>query len=97
MLAEFLEITMLLCFGAAWPASILKSIRSRTARGKSLAFLIIISFGYLCGITSKFAAGNVNYLVIFYLINLLAVVTDLGFYFRNLRLDALAASGKPGS
>ncbi len=94
MLAELFEVAMVLSFGAAWPASILKSIRTRTARGKSLAFMIIISFGYLCGIVSKFASGNVNYVVIFYVINLLAVATDLVLYFRNRRLDALSDLAK---
>jgi hypothetical protein len=28
--------------------------------GKSLPFLLIVEFGYLCGVTSKFAAGRLN-------------------------------------
>lgn len=92
MLAEILEVAMVLSFGAAWPASILKSYRSRTAKGKSLVFLCIIVFGYLCGIASKFAAGNVTYVVAFYALNTLAVSIDICLYFRNRGLDAKAAN-----
>ena len=90
MLAEILEVAMLLSFGAAWPASILKSWRSRTARGKSIMFLLIVNFGYLCGIGAKIAGNNVSYVVIFYIINICAVSTDCILYFRNRRLDRLA-------
>ena len=91
MVTEFLEAAMLLAFGAAWPASILKSYRSRTAKGKSLFFLCIVEFGYLCGIASKFASDReVSFVVAFYFLNLAAVAIDIGFYFRNRRLDALA-------
>ena len=88
MLAELLEMAMVIAFGAAWPASILKSYRSRTAKGKSIAFLLIVAVGYLCGIGSKFAANSVSYVVVFYILNLLAVSTDILLYFRNRRLDA---------
>ena len=90
-MSELLETAMVLSFGAAWPTSILKSLRSRTAKGKSIMFLFIIAFGYLCGVMSKFVAGNVSYVVVFYIINLLAVSIDIGLYFRNRRLDAMAA------
>lgn len=90
IMAEFFEVMMMVLFGLGWPASILKSYRSRTARGKSIAFLFIIAVGYLCGILAKVAAGKVNYVVIFYVINTLAVLTDASLYFRNRRLDELA-------
>ena len=92
MLAGILEVAMLLSFGAAWPASILKSWHSRTAKGKSIAFLLIITLGYLCGIGAKIAGGNVNYIVFFYVLNTLAVTTDIALYCRNRRLDGIASS-----
>lgn len=95
MTAEFLEASMMIAFGLGWPASILKSYRSRTARGKSIAFLFIIAFGYLCGIAAKIVAGRVNYVVIFYVFNTLAVLTDAALYFRNRRLDELAPVPAP--
>lgn len=89
MLSELLEAIMILSFGAAWPFSIVKSYRSRTAKGKSLFFMLVVEFGYLCGIASKFASGNISYVLIFYFFNLFAVGIDLALYFRNRRLDAL--------
>lgn len=90
MWSELLEAAMLLSFGAAWPLSILKSYRSRTAKGKSLFFMLVVEFGYLCGIASKFVSGHISYVIVFYFINLIAVGIDIGFYFRNRRLDAHA-------
>lgn len=86
-LAQILEVLMVVSFGAAWPVSILKSYRTRTAKGKSPFFLGIIIFGYICGIISKFVGGNINYVVIFYMINFVMVSIDLILYFRNLKLD----------
>lgn len=86
-MAQVFEVMMVLSFGAAWPMSILKSIKAKTAKGKSPFFLSIILFGYVCGITSKVVAGNINYVVIFYIINLIMVSFDLLVYFRNLKID----------
>ena len=86
-MAELLEVMMVVSFGFAWPTSIMNSLKARTAKGKSPFFLVIIIFGYICGITSKFISGNINYVVIFYIINSIMVSIDLLIYFRNRRLD----------
>ena len=86
-MAQILEVMMVLSFGFAWPTSIANSLKARTAKGKSHFFLAIIIFGYICGIGSKFISGNVNYVVIFYIINLVMVSIDLMIYFRNRELD----------
>ena len=62
-MSEILEIIMVLCFGASWPMNIMRSYRARTAKGKSLAFLIFISVGYVAGIASKFM--NESYMIEF--------------------------------
>lgn len=87
-MSEFLELAMVLSFGAAWPASIFKSVRARTAKGKSVIFLFILMFGYACGIASKFIGNKVNYVVFFYMLNFVMVSIDMLIYFRNRRLDA---------
>lgn len=93
-MAELLEITMIVSFGASWPLNVIKSYRARTAKGKSLAFLCLIFFGYIAGIASKLvnpvymaAIGEKWYVLFFYVLNLVMVGTDLILYARNRRLD----------
>ncbi|MBQ6804206.1 MAG: hypothetical protein IJP04_06085 [Clostridia bacterium] len=86
-MAEILEALMVISFGCSWPMNIIKSLRAKTTKGKSLMFLLLIEFGYVCGIISKLVSGNITYVFIFYVLNLLMVGTDIAFYFRNLRLD----------
>ena len=47
------EAGMLISFGAAWPLNIYKSIKTRSAVGKSVLFLIVVFIGYVCGIIHK--------------------------------------------
>ena len=54
-MAEILEIIMIVSFGLSWPMNVMKSYKARTTKGKSLAFLCLILFGYIAGIASKFA------------------------------------------
>lgn len=88
---EILEMCMMICFGAAWPMAIMKSYKARTAKNKSLIFLCCVFSGVSCGIISKIVAHRVNYVIIFYVINLLMVSTDITLYFRNKKLDKLAS------
>ncbi|PWM32144.1 MAG: hypothetical protein DBX55_01600 [Verrucomicrobia bacterium] len=78
---------MLVCFGISWPFNIAKSLRSRTAKGKSVAFELLIIAGYLCGLVGKFILGNLNYVVFFYIADILMVAADLVLTLRNRRLD----------
>ncbi|MGI5825547.1 MAG: hypothetical protein ACOX7J_08265 [Bacillota bacterium] len=87
MNSSILEAMMVISFGVSWPVSILKSLKAKTAKGKSLFFLSLIFFGYICGIASKLISHNITYVVIFYIINLVMVGLDIVLYFRNLHLD----------
>jgi len=80
------EIGMLVCFGFAWPANILKSIKSRTAKGRSLMFLIVVLLGYICGITHKLLYSR-DVVIFLYILNLIMVLIDMLLYFRNKKLD----------
>lgn len=96
-MAELLEITMIVSFGISWPLNVIKSYRARTTKGKSLAFLCLIFFGYIAGIASKFVNpvymeqfAEKWYVLFFYVLNLIMVGTDLILYARNKRLDMKA-------
>lgn len=93
-MSEILEIIMILSFGASWPLNVIKSYKARTTKGKSLAFLLLIFFGYIAGIVSKFmneaymaSFSEKWYVLFFYFLNLFMVGTDLLIYIRNRKLD----------
>lgn len=100
-MAEFLEVVMIVSFGFSWPMNVIKSYKARTTQGKSLAFLCLIFFGYIAGITSKLVNDAYMaqldtkwYVLFFYVLNFIMVGADLCLYFRNKRLDALAQQEK---
>lgn len=93
-MAEFLEVIMIVSFGASWPLNVIKSYKARTTKGKSLAFLCLIFFGYIAGVVSKFlneaymmSFSAKWYVLFFYVLNLIMVGIDLCLYIRNYRLD----------
>ncbi len=96
-MAEILEVVMIVSFGASWPLNVLKSYKARTAKGKSLAFLLLIFFGYIAGIVSKLVndtymaeIGQKWYVLFFYVLNFIMVGADVVMYVRNRRLDKIA-------
>ena len=97
-MSEILEIIMIVSFGLSWPANVMKSWKARSAKGKSVTFLCLILFGYVAGIASKFMNeaymaqfAQKWYVLVFYILNFTMVFADLMLYFRNKRLDRLAA------
>ena len=99
-MAEILEIIMIVSFGASWPVNLIKSYKSRTTKGKSLLFLLLIFFGYIAGITSKLAneaymaeIADKWYVLLFYVLNFLMVGADVVMYIRNYKLDKQAWEG----
>jgi len=79
------EIGMLVCFGFAWPISIMKSVRTKSIEGKSLLFMYVVLLGYLFGMTHKIVY-NFDFVVILYGINFLMVFIDLMLYYKNKKL-----------
>ena len=79
------EITMLVCFGAAWPFSIRKSYVSRRNEGKSLTFLVVVFIGYTSGVVHKIL-HNFDAVTFLYALNGIMVFTDMMIYIRNKRL-----------
>lgn len=100
-MSELFEIIMIVSFGASWPMNVIKSYKARSTKGKSLAFLCLIFFGYIAGIASKLlneaymnAIASKWYVLFFYVLNLLMVGTDLCLYARNYRLDKSGQESK---
>lgn len=77
---------MLLCFGAAWPFSIHKSLASHSTNGKSLVFLLIVWIGYLAGVVNKIL-NQLDIVIIFYIINMSMVTIDTLLFVRNKRIN----------
>ena len=93
-MSDFLEILMIVSFGASWPLNVIKSYKVRTTKGKSLAFLCLIFFGYIAGIASKFLNpaymsqfSEKWYVLFFYVLNFIMVGADIVLYARNYKLD----------
>jgi hypothetical protein len=80
------EAGMLLCFGAAWPVNIYKSAVSRSTGGKSVAFLVIIEAGYICGIINKILNNN-DIVLFLYILNFVMVAVDICLYCRNKQYE----------
>ena len=85
------ETGMLIAFGVSWPFNITKSWKSRTARGKSIAFEYIVVAGYLIGLLGKYLSwkltGELAYSTWFYIADIAMVMTDIVLYYRNAALD----------
>lgn len=71
----FFEAMMLVCFGAGWPFAVLKTWKTKSGRGKSLLFLILILSGYVCGILFKIL-GETNLVLLLYISNGSFVLTE---------------------
>ena len=88
MIAKVLEAVMLILFGISWPFNLMKSIRTKSTKGQSRLFLILIDLGYIAGITSKFFSTTFVWatdwwVFAIYVINFLFVSADLAMYFIN--------------
>lgn len=102
-MSEIFEIIMIVSFGISWPVNVVKSYKARTAKGKSLLFMLLILFGYVAGIASKFVnetymanIGQKWYVLLFYFLNFIMVSTDLMMYIRNRKLDKARENQEEG-
>ena len=86
-ISSIFEMLFLIGFGLSWPMNIVKDIRGKTSKGKSLMFLVFALFAYACGILSKLTAETISFVLVFYIINVVMVVVDTVFWFVNHRRD----------
>ncbi|MBR3917764.1 MAG: hypothetical protein IKJ59_03390 [Clostridia bacterium] len=89
-MGQILETIMLVCFGFSWPLNVIKAYKARTTKGTSLIFIILIIIGYIAGILSKIISGQINYVLIAYILNLAIVSVNVAIYFRNAAIDKKA-------
>ncbi|MDH7481662.1 MAG: hypothetical protein QHH26_06765 [Armatimonadota bacterium] len=75
------EMIMLLCFGASWPFSLYKTIKTKNVGGKSAIFLTLITIGYLSGIAHKIIY-NPDPVIALYALNAIMVGADLALWMR---------------
>ncbi len=79
---DLFEAGMLLCFGASWPAAVMKTYRTKNVGGKSLLFLVLILVGYICGMINKITNFGYNYVFWLYVLNFALVFCDFVLYLR---------------
>lgn len=86
-MSAIFESVMLVCFGLSWPLNVIKSYKAGTTKGTSLPFILLIITGYIAGVTAKLISGQINYVLVVYLLNLAIVSMNVVVYFRNAALD----------
>ena len=96
--ASIMEMLMVVFFGISWPMNIAKAWKARTARGTSLLFYTFIVLGYIFALIGKFVLIHYYapapwyetvhwYVMFFYVLNTLMVLTGILIYFRNRAID----------
>ena len=85
------EFLMLFCFCFSWPFSIVKWYRSRSTKGKSMLFMLLIIAGYAFGIIHK-VLNNFNWVTWAYVTGMTLVTIDLMLYWRNWLIERKSKS-----
>ena len=92
MHASPFEIGMLICFGAGWPMSVIKTWQSKTSVGRSFGFLWVVFIGYVSGIMHKLFY-QFDYVILLYSLNAILVAADLALcYYYRFRPGGAAAA-----
>lgn len=92
-MSSFFEIAMIILFGLSWPNNIIKSLKTKSTKGKSIVFLLLIDLGYVCGIVAKLLSDSfLWYVLFFYVLNFVMVTADILFYFYYMREESKAQS-----
>jgi len=73
---DIFEALMLICFGAAWPFSIYKMLKTKESHGKSIHFLVVVLIGYVFGILFE-CFGQRNIVILLYILNTAMISIDL--------------------
>lgn len=73
---KIFEAIMLICFGVAWPLSIVRLVKAKNSFGKSIPFLFVILTGYLSGILHKTFVHK-DEVIYLYILNAIMVSVDI--------------------
>ena len=91
-MGDFFEMLMVLSFGISWPVSIVKTWKSKSVAGKSILFSVFIWIGYVFGVSSKFIKNSINYVMFFYIANLIFVSIDILLYLYKRKKEKNASA-----
>ena len=83
------EAIMLFCFGASWPFSVIKTFKTKSVKGKSSLFLILVFIGYSSGIIHKIVY-SLDIVIILYVFNAVMVFLELVLYYMYHESDNVA-------
>lgn len=69
------ELFFFVFLACAWPVSIVRMIKNRSTKGKSLLFSGVILLGYIFGIAHKFMF-DLNIIICIYFLNMALILAD---------------------
>lgn len=78
---SYYEILMLICFGISWPIALMKTYTSKSVKGKSFIFLVLVFLGYVFGIIHKIIY-SLDYVIWLYVANGVLVLADMALWFK---------------
>lgn len=84
MTISIFELLFFVLVACAWPISMLRMLRNKSTKGKSVLFSGILLLGYVFGIGHKFVY-DLDWVVAVYFLNVLLIAADtiIYFYIKN--------------
>lgn len=86
-MGQIFEALMIISFGISWPINLYKSIKTKSTKGKSVVFLVVLMAGYIFGIIGKIITKNITWVFGFYILNLVMISADFVVYFVNKKRE----------
>ena len=74
------ELLFIVFIACAWPISIIRMIRNKSTKGKSIIFSAILLLGYVFGISHK-VIHSLDWVLAVYFLNVLLISADTVVYF----------------
>jgi len=74
------ELLFFVLVACAWPISMIRMIRNKSTKGKSVVFSSLLLLGYVFGISHKFLY-DLDWVVIVYFFNAFLIFSDIVIFF----------------